>query len=91
MTEHNLDYKTDISEETTAQMVQVRAAAMVLEKQIAESCIDCRETSLAYTKLEESLMWAVKSLAVHGHEVPAGEPVELTEEMAKDIFGDEIK
>lgn len=68
MSEHNLDYKTEISQETCAAMEATREAFMMVEKVIAAYCVDSRETSIAYTKMEESLMWAIKSLAVHGRE-----------------------
>lgn len=78
MSEHNLDYKNITCPKTQAAMESVRMAFMVAEKEIADNCKESREASLAFTKLEESLMWAIKSLAVHGHELPdSGEQLEL--------------
>ena len=68
MSEHNLDYKTGMSEDTCDCMGVVRNACMLVESTISHCCKDSRETSIAYTKLEEALMWAIKSLAVHGHD-----------------------
>lgn len=59
----------EVTQDTADQMNLVRAAAMVLEKQLTDSCKDSRETSLAFTKLEETVMWAIRSLAINGHEV----------------------
>lgn len=73
MSDHNLDYKNITCPQTQAAMAAVRSAFMVAEKEIADNCKESRESSLAFTKLEESLMWAIKSLAVHGHEQPLGE------------------
>lgn len=77
MTEHNLQYITNISADTQAAMSDCRSAAELLENHISKYCKDSRETSIAYTKLEECLMWTIKSLAVHGCETPVGEQVEM--------------
>lgn len=44
----------------------IRNAAEELEGIIALRCKPSREKSLAMTKLEECVMWANKSLAIHG-------------------------
>ena len=44
----------------------IRNAAEELEGVIALRCKPSREKSLAMTKLEECVMWANKSLAIHG-------------------------
>lgn len=44
----------------------IRNAAEELEGIIALRCKPSREKSLAMTKLEECVMWANKSLALHG-------------------------
>lgn len=49
----------------------IRDTAEDLEAIIALRCAPSREKSLAMTKLEECIMWANKSLALHG--VWAGE------------------
>jgi len=41
----------------------LRAQAKSLAEQINEMCPDSREKSLAFTKLEESIMWANASIA----------------------------
>lgn len=76
MTAHNLQYITDISVETQQAMSDCRSAAELMENHISKYCKDSREASIAYTKLEECLMWTIKSLAVHGCETPLGEPTQ---------------
>ena len=44
----------------------IRDAAEALETMILEECPNSREKSLAITKLEECVMWANKSIALHG-------------------------
>lgn len=41
----------------------LRAQAKKMAYLIDELCPDCRERSLAFTKLEESIMWANASIA----------------------------
>lgn len=41
----------------------IRSKAKELAYIIANSCIDSREKSLAFTKLEEAVMWANASIA----------------------------
>lgn len=43
----------------------VRGKALELAKKIYLYCPECRERSLAFTKLEEALMWANKSISVN--------------------------
>ena len=42
---------------------ELRDCAKGLAKRIASSCPESRERSLAFTKLEESFMWANASIA----------------------------
>ena len=44
----------------------LRGSAKDLGSIILTLCAPSRERSLAVTKLEETLMWAVKSVALHG-------------------------
>ena len=44
----------------------VRAKGIEYGKAIESLCYDGREKSLALTKLQESVMWAVKSIALEG-------------------------
>lgn len=44
----------------------VRDEAETLDELISRSIVDCREKSLAITKLEECAMWANKAIAMHG-------------------------
>lgn len=48
----------------------VRNYAKDLAAQIARSCPQSRERSLAFTKLEETVMWAVKGIILHQEEIP---------------------
>lgn len=50
-----------------AQIEMVRGFAKELGRQIIASCPDGRERSLALTHLEESTMWAVKSVVLADH------------------------
>ena len=43
---------------------KLRAYARNLGTEITKECWDSREKSLALTKLEECVMWAVKSIAL---------------------------
>ena len=44
----------------------VRDAALILYTILIRTCPNSREKSLALTKLEESVMWANKSIAFRG-------------------------
>lgn len=44
----------------------IRDQAKELAKMIDVSCGDSREKSLAFTNLEQSLMWAIKAIALEG-------------------------
>jgi len=44
----------------------VREAADTLDSVYEDWIVDSREKSLAMTKLEESVMWANKAIALHG-------------------------
>ena len=43
----------------------IRAMAKQFAEMIQSSCPDSREKSLAFTKLEEAVMWANKSISVN--------------------------
>lgn len=49
-----------------ARIERVRSAAKELALQMDACCPDSRESSLAFTKLEETVMWAVKSIVLEG-------------------------
>lgn len=42
----------------------LRTRAKLLAEGFMTLCEDCRERSIAITRLEESLMWAIKSIAL---------------------------
>jgi hypothetical protein len=46
----------------TKQIEQIRQQTLSLAKLLAELCPDGRERSIAFTKMEECSMWAVKSI-----------------------------
>lgn len=50
---------------TIESIEELREAAKVYADSLVTLCLPSREKSLAKTKLEESVMWAVKSLALH--------------------------
>ena len=54
------------NEEQINRIENVRAVAKVLGETIHKNCPVSRPRSLAFTKLEESLMWAVKSIVLEG-------------------------
>jgi hypothetical protein len=58
----------NISAEVQIAMDAVTKAFVMVEGVMAAYCANSRETSLAFTNMEQSLMWAIKSLAVHGRE-----------------------
>ena len=64
MSTHNLDYKKVTDLEITRKMEHIRACFIELELEMERVLSGSRETSIAYTKLEESLMWSIKSLVV---------------------------
>lgn len=57
------------SDEGLAEIVRVRDAAKALAGVVISSSASCREQSLALTALEETVMWAVKAIALQ-----TGEP-----------------
>lgn len=44
-------------------MAELRGKVRDLARAVIDTCPDCRETSLAITKLEEAAYWAIASLA----------------------------
>lgn len=50
-------------EEQVAAFQEIRAQAMYLARYITQASPDCRERSLAITKLEEVVMWANAGIA----------------------------
>lgn len=61
--EHNLTNHPPTSDQVVGKFESIRAAAIGLGHMVAELCPDSREKSLALTKLEETVMWAVASIA----------------------------
>lgn len=49
-----------------AAITDLRAAVMALAMTLEEICEPSRETSLALTHLEESMMWVTKSITHNG-------------------------
>ena len=52
------------NDEQVIRILEIRDGAMTLGKMIANHCPDSRERSLAVTHLEETVMWAVKSIVL---------------------------
>lgn len=64
MSTHNLNYITGIPADFTDRMTKVRQAFITLESEIEDQLPHTRESSLAWTNLEQALMWAIKSLCI---------------------------
>lgn len=60
--EHNLTNHPP-SEAVAKQMEALRVTAKQLGREIIEACPQCRETSLALTNLEQTVMWTMAALA----------------------------
>ena len=52
------------NEEQIERIENLRYSCMIMADEINDKCPDSREKSLAITKLEECLMWAVKSIVL---------------------------
>jgi hypothetical protein len=52
--------------EAVARIEAIREHAKALGRVICDECPDSREKSLALTHLEETTMWAVKSIVLEG-------------------------
>jgi hypothetical protein len=61
---NSLRYHKNDDQEVADKFEDLREAAIEFAQTIAINCEDNRETALAYTHLEETLMWAVKSIAI---------------------------
>jgi hypothetical protein len=59
-------YHAPPDEETVQAYEDLRAVARDFCYDINDRCHDCRERSLALTKLEEVIMWANAAIARHG-------------------------
>lgn len=66
MSIRNMDFKKIEDEATVKAMEDVRSTFIGIEFVVDNTLVDSREKSLALTKLEEALMWAIKALAVYG-------------------------
>lgn len=56
----------DDAQKTLSELVIGKAE--ILDEIFSEDLVQSRETSLAKTKLEEAVMWANKSIALHGRQ-----------------------
>lgn len=61
---NSLEYHSATSDESRAKFETLRRAAKEFAESINANTPESREQSLAYTHLEETLMWAVKSVAI---------------------------
>lgn len=62
---HSLTNHPPASEEVIADFESIRFYAKEFGDAILAVCPDSRERSVAITKLEETVMWAIKSIAVN--------------------------
>ena len=51
-----------LSEEANTHCIKIQEAGKRMAKLINKSCPDSREKSLAFTKIEEAVMWALASI-----------------------------
>jgi hypothetical protein len=49
---------------------EVRTRCYALARSLADSLPKCRETSLALTHLQNTMMWANAAIAIHGDDEP---------------------
>ena len=61
--EHNLTNHPPVDDSIVKRFEVIRDEAKVLGRQILNSCPESRERSLALTNLEQTVMWAVASIA----------------------------
>ena len=52
-----------VDEDQLERIEKIKGQASILYQEIIDLCPDDREQSIAITKLEESVMWATKSIA----------------------------
>ena len=60
--ENNFTYHSP-KEDQAARYGEIRSSAKIFAELIEKDCPDSREKSLAFTKLEEAVMWANASIA----------------------------
>lgn len=65
--EHSLTNHAPVNDSVVAAFEELREHAKALGLAMVMLCPDSRERSLAITKLEETVMWAVKAIAVHNY------------------------
>lgn len=63
--DHSLTNHPPVDEGVVNQFELVRKVAKEMGETILNMCPDSRERSIAITKLEETVMWAIKSIAVN--------------------------
>lgn len=61
---HKLDMEDPEGQSAADSFDDLRMAAIDFARMIEANCPDGREKSLAFTHLEETLMWAIKSIAI---------------------------
>jgi hypothetical protein len=72
--ENSLRYHSAISPDNKAKFEALRAEAIEFARRIEENTPPSREQSLAYIHLEETLMWAIKSVAIRDEFNPDPQP-----------------
>lgn len=68
--EHSLTNQAPADHEVVARFEALRVNAKAFGHDIIDLCPESRERSLALTKLEEAVMWAVKAVACHQADLP---------------------
>ena len=63
MIQHSLDCVNKLSLEQVTKIEKVREAAKAFYETVSEHCPGSREKSIAFTKIEEAVMWANKSVS----------------------------
>ena len=61
--EKNLTNHPPVSETVVGRFESIRVQAKRFATEIDQECPDSREKSLAFTNLEQSVMWAIASIA----------------------------
>lgn len=74
------------SDKSRLQIEHLRTAADQFHSAIEATAPSCRERSLALTKLEESLMWAVKGIVLNDPNATPAQPVDPVQQAAQEGF-----
>lgn len=59
-------YPHTLNEDQKERIEKLRTIHLLAAQSVRDNCEESRDKEIAFTKLEESLMWAVKSIALEG-------------------------